>query len=285
MDCFSINIGGRLMDLSRPKVMGILNVTPDSFYSESRCFDENKITGKVEKMLSEGMDILDLGACSTRPGTEVAGEEEEKRRLDFALKIIRKKWPEIVISVDTFRSGLAEFVVKEYGVNIINDISGGDFDRKMFPVVSKLNVPYILMHIKGDSTSTMQDNPEYDSLMAEITTYFSERVARLRDLGQNDIILDPGFGFGKTVENNYELLRCMDYFDIFKLPLLVGMSRKSMIFKLLGTTPQESLNGTTVLNTMALLKGANILRVHDIKEAVECVKIFDIYKNAGICRN
>lgn len=280
---YSINIHGRLIDLSVPKVMGILNVTPDSFFSSSRYMSEEGILSRVEQIIDDGADILDVGACSTRPGIELVSEQEELIRLRSALHLIRKRWPAIPVSVDTFRASVARIVVEEYGADIINDISGGDMDPEMFATVAALQVPYILMHIQG-TPSKMQINPHYENLMPEVCRYLSKRVNDLRALGVNDIILDPGFGFGKTLENNYELLRRLNEFELFDLPLLVGVSRKSMIYKCLGSSPEKSLNGTSVLNTMALLGGAHFLRVHDVKEAVECVKLVQTCKTAGLCR-
>lgn len=279
---YTLNLHGRLMDLSVPKVMGILNVTPDSFFSSSRYMSEEGILFRAGQLIDEGADILDVGACSTRPGIELVSEEEELLRLRLALHLIRKRWPDMPISVDTFRAKVAEAVVTEYAVDLINDISGGDLDPNMFETVARLQVPYILMHMQG-TPGTMQQNPQYEDLMTEICQFFSKRVEALRRLGMNDIILDPGFGFGKTVDHNYELLRRLDEFALFDLPLLVGVSRKSMIYKHLGLTPEQSLNGTSILNTLALAGGANILRVHDIKEALECVKLVQTFKTAGLC--
>jgi len=271
------------MDLGVPKVMGILNVTPDSFFSSSRYMSEEGILRRVGEILDEGADILDVGACSTRPGIELVSEEEELLRLRLALHLIRKRWPGIAVSVDTFRSSIARVVVSEYGADIINDISGGEMDPEMFATVAELKVPYILMHMKG-TPATMQKEPKYDDLFRDICLYFSERVQKLRALSVNDIILDPGFGFGKTIDHNYELLRRLHDFDFFELPLLVGISRKSMIFKSLNLTSEQSLNGTTVLNTLALSGGASILRVHDVKEASECVRLVQTYKTSGLCQ-
>lgn len=271
------------MDLGVPKVMGILNVTPDSFFSSSRYMSEEGILRRVGEILDEGADILDVGACSTRPGIELVSEDEELLRLRLALHLIRKRWPGITVSVDTFRSSIARVVVSEYGADIINDISGGEMDPEMFATVAELKVPYILMHMKG-TPATMQKEPKYDDLFRDICLYFSERVQKLRALNVNDIILDPGFGFGKTIDHNYELLRRLHDFDFFELPLLVGISRKSMIFKSLNLTSEQSLNGTTVLNTLALSGGASILRVHDVKEASECVRLVQTYKTSGLCQ-
>ena len=271
------------MDLSVPKVMGILNVTPDSFFSSSRYMSEEGILQRVEEILDDGADILDVGACSTRPGIELVSEEEELLRLRLSLHLIRKRWPGIAVSVDTFRSNIARVVVSEFGVDIINDVSGGEMDPEMFTTVAELKVPYILMHMKG-TPATMQNEPKYDDLFKEICLYFSKKVQKLRSLGINDIILDPGYGFGKTIEHNYELLRRLHDFDFLELPILVGISRKSMIFKLLNVTPERSLNGTTVLNTLALSNGASIIRVHDVKEARECVRLVQTYKTSGLCQ-
>lgn len=268
-----INVNGKLMDMNTPQVMGILNVTPDSFYAESRKQTEEGIINRVNQIISEGASIIDIGAYSSRPFADDVSPEEEMSRLRKGLNIIRKEVPEAIVSVDTFRSDIAKMCVEEYGVAIINDISAGELDKGMFPTVAKLGVPYILMHMKG-TPQDMQTNPLYDNLLKEVFYYFSEKLAALRDLGTKDIILDPGFGFGKTIEDNYKLLNNLQEFSIFDLPILVGVSRKSMIYKLLGTTPQEALNGTTVIDTISLMKGANILRVHDVREAVESVKIF-----------
>lgn len=269
-----ININGQLLDLSEPCVMGIVNVTPDSFYQESRTQRELEILNRVDTILEEGGKIIDIGAYSSRPDAKDITTEEEMSRLHFALKAIRKRHQDVIISVDTFRSSIAERCVKEYGVNIINDISGGELDDKMFSVVAELGVPYIMMHMKG-VPQTMQHNPQYSNIFKDILYYFSEKIEQLRTLGAKDIILDPGFGFGKTLDHNYELMAHLEEFKIFDLPLLVGVSRKSMIYKLLDVTPQEALTGTTVLHTFALQKGANILRVHDVREAVQTVALYN----------
>ena len=265
---YSINVRGKLLDLSEPQIMGILNVTPDSFYSGSRKQTDAEIRDRVEQIIGEGGQMIDIGAYSSRPGADDVSSEEEMRRLKMGMKIVREIAPDIPVSVDTFRADVARMCVEELGVDIINDISGGELDKDMFATVAKLGVPYILMHMKGNPQN-MQNNPHYDDLMKEILLYFAEKVQQLRDLGQKDIILDPGFGFAKTVEHNYELMNHMDELKVFELPILSGISRKSMIYKLLGTNPLEALNGTTVLNTISLLKGASILRVHDVKEARE----------------
>lgn len=269
---YTINVGGKLMDLSEPQVMGILNVTPDSFYSESRKNTDQEIADRVQAILAEGASMIDIGAYSSRPGADDVSAEEEMNRLRGGLKILRDIAPDAVVSVDTFRADVAKMCVEEYGVQIINDISGGELDERMFSTVAELGVPYILMHMKGDP-QTMQNGPHYDDLLAEILRYFGTKVQQLHELGVKDIILDPGFGFAKTLEHNYELMNRMQDLQVLELPMLVGISRKSMIYRLLGTSPEEALNGTSVLNTLALLKGTSILRVHDVKEAVEVVQI------------
>ena len=267
-----INVNGRLMDLNEPQVMGILNVTPDSFYAGSRGVTERYILERLQQIMDEGASIVDVGAYSSRPGAQEVSVEEEMERLRTGLELIRKHRPEAIVSVDTFRADVAKMCVEEYGVAIINDISAGQMDKEMFTTMARLGIPYIIMHMKG-TPQTMQNNPQYEHFLKEIFYYFSEKVQKLRDLGVKDIIIDPGFGFAKTLEHNYELMNHLEEFSLFELPLLVGVSRKSMIYKLLGTTPEEALNGTTSLNTIALLKGANILRVHDVKEAIEAVRI------------
>ena len=277
---YTINANGQLIDLGTPQVMGILNVTPDSFYSGSRKQTETEIAERVEQILAEGGQMIDIGAYSSRPNADDVSTKEEMERLRRGLRILREKAPYAIVSVDTFRADVAKMCVEEYGVQIVNDISGGELDKEMFPTVARLGVPYVLMHMKG-TPQTMQEAPHYDDLMKEVLLYFAEKIQQLRDLGQKDIILDPGFGFAKTLEHNYELLSHLEALQIFELPILVGVSRKSMIYKLLGTTAQEALNGTTVLNTICLMKGcANILRVHDVKECVEAVEIYkELYKN------
>ena len=273
-----INVNGRLIDLSEPQVMGILNVTPDSFYAGSRMETEKDIINRLHQITSEGASLLDIGAYSSRSGAEHISAEEEMNRLRAGLDLVRKHQPEAVVSVDTFRADVAKMCVEEYGVAIINDISAGHMDPAMFETIAKLSVPYIMMHMQG-TPQDMQMNPHYDNLLKEVFLYFAERVQKLRDLGVKDIIIDPGFGFGKTLEHNYELMNHLDEFQLFELPLLVGISRKSMIYKLLGSNPEEALNGTTVLNTLALMKGANILRVHDVKAAKEAVTLVEKMKS------
>lgn len=269
---YTLNLGGQLLSLATPRVMGILNVTPDSFYDGSRCPKKAEITERVHTMVREGADIIDIGGYSSRPHAADISPDEEMRRLSVGLEIIRKHYPDAFVSVDTFRAEVARRCVEEYGVQIINDISGGELDHKMFETAADLHVPYILMHMRG-TPDTMMTLTDYDNLIGDMLYYFSERIARLESLGVNDIIIDPGFGFSKTLDDNYLLMKHLDEFARIGLPLLVGVSRKSMIYKYFGTTPAESLNGTTALNVLALLGGANILRVHDVREAVEAVRI------------
>lgn len=269
---YTLNLGGQLLSLATPRVMGILNVTPDSFYDGSRCPEKAEITERIHTMVREGADIIDIGGYSSRPHAADISPDEEMRRLSVGLEIIRKHYPDAFVSVDTFRAEVARRCVEEYGVQIINDISGGELDHKMFETAADLHVPYILMHMRG-TPDTMMTLTDYDNLIGDMLYYFSERIARLESLGVNDIIIDPGFGFSKTLDDNYLLMKRLDEFARIGLPLLVGVSRKSMIYKYFGTTPAESLNGTTALNVLALLGGANILRVHDVREAVEAVRI------------
>ena len=267
-----INVRGQLLDLAAPQVMGILNVTPDSFYADSRTMSEEEIARRADEIITQGASMIDVGAYSSRPGAENISEQEEISRLCFALRIIRERHPQAIISIDTFRSRVADFCVQEYGADIINDISGGSIDPQMFATVARLGVPYILMHLKG-IPQTMQQNPTYEDVVREVILYMAERLRQLNELGVKDVIIDPGFGFAKTLEHNYELMNALQDFSILERPILVGISRKSMIYKLLDGTPSDSLNGTTCLNTIALMKGANILRVHDVREAVEVVQI------------
>lgn len=275
---YTINVGGRLMDMSSPKVMGILNVTPDSLFSGSRKQTEQEIADRCNQIIAEGGDIIDVGAFSTRPGAPEVSETEEMERLRYGLNILRREQPDAVVSVDTFRPDVARMAVEEYGVAIVNDVSEGGITGvankplgwtqgdypEIFTMVARLGVPYILMSVKPN--------------IKEMLLGFAHEVQQLRDLGVKDIILDPGFGFGKTLDDNYLLMNEMDKLKVLGLPLLVGVSRKSMIFKLIGGDPTTSLNGTTVLHTISLIKGANILRVHDVKEAAECVAIFERLK-------
>ena len=273
----TINIAGRLIDFSTPLVMGIMNITPDSFYSGSR-ISEKEVVHRAVEIVEQGGSIIDIGGQSTSPTSTLLTADEELGRLLPALKAIRRELPNTIISVDTFYADVARTVVEKHGVAIINDISGGQIDKRMFETVAQLQVPYILMHMQG-MPQTMQQFTNYDHMMQEILYYFSEKIAQLRQLGVNDIIVDPGFGFSKTTDQNFELMQNLKYFDIFDYPLLVGISRKSMIYRFLGGTPKESLNGTTVLNSWSLLNGANILRVHDVKEAVESVMLMQKIQN------
>ena len=279
---YTINVNGTLMDLSTPRVMGIVNVTPDSFFAGSRTPTEADVAHRVEQLLAEGADILDIGGYSSRSGAADVSPEEECDRLRLGLTAIRRVCPDAVVSVDTFRADVARMCVEEYGVAIINDISGGELDAEMFPTVARLGVPYVLMHMQG-TPQTMQDKPHYEDVLQEVFLYFARKVQQLRDLGQKDIILDPGFGFGKTLEDNYALLAHMDELSsVFGLPVLAGVSRKSMITKVLGVTPAEALNGTTVLNTLCLTKGAAILRVHDVRPAVEAVRLVQAMQGSAL---
>ena len=269
----TINCNGRLIDLNEPKIMGILNTTPNSFYDGGSNQSINLILEKVEKHISEGADILDIGGYSTKPGAENVSEQEEIDRTAPVIQKIIEQYPEMIISVDTFRAYVAREAVKA-GASIINDVSGWELDNNMFDAIKELNVPYILMHMKG-TPQTMQNNPTYEDVTLEVNKYFSKKIAQLKEAKVNDIILDPGFGFAKTLEQNYELFSKMEALGFGEFPLLVGISRKSMIYKFFETSPQEALNGTSVLNMVALQKGAKILRVHDVKEAKETLKIFN----------
>ena len=273
----TINIKGELLELSQPIVMGILNITPDSFFAESRKQGEQEIIARV----AQGGKIVDIGAQSTRPSSTLLSSKEEIERLRPALNIINKEFPDAILSVDTFYSDVARFCVEEHGIDIINDISGGEMDKNMFDTVASLNVPYILMHMRG-TPQTMSQLTDYDNLVQDIFYYFSKKIAELHLKGVNDIIIDPGFGFSKTIDQNYELMASLKGFSIFDLPLLVGISRKKMIYNLIDSTAEESLNGTSILNTFALQNGADILRVHDVKEAVEAVKITEKLKGYSL---
>jgi len=261
-----------------PKVMGILNITPDSFYKGSRYNSDEDILGAAVRMMEEGADILDVGGYSSRPGAVDISKEEEGKRVLKAIKLISRELPEAIISIDTFRADIAREAIIGCGAHMINDISGGDADNEMFSVVEKLNVPYIMMHMKG-YPRIMQDNPVYDDIVADILKWFGDRIFRLQKVGVKDIIIDPGFGFGKTVDHNFELLRRLGDFSIAGLPVLIGISRKSMIWKTLRITADEALNGTTALNAIALINGADILRVHDVKEAVQTIQLFKNISN------
>lgn len=267
---YTMNLRGKLVELRRPWVMGILNVTPDSFYADSRTpmAEPDRIAQRVRQMLAEGADIIDVGAYSSRPGADDISPLEEMRRLEVALTTVREVAPEVYVSVDTFRSEVARQCVEHFGVDLINDISGGVLDRAMPKVVARLGVPYIIMHMKGNP-ETMQTAPEYQDVLAEVLEFLARQQQRFFDAGGKDVIIDPGFGFGKTLQHNYRLMDRLQDFHELHAPLLVGVSRKSMIYKLLETTPQEALNGTTVLHTIAMMKGAHIFRVHDVQAAVE----------------
>lgn len=269
---YTMNLNGRLVVLDRPLVMGILNLTPDSFYALSRKQSEEEIAERVAELVAEGADIIDVGACSSRPGAEDVPMEEEMTRLRHGLKLLRQVAPEAVVSVDTYRADVAAMCVEEYGVSIINDIAAGQMDNRMFDTVARLRVPYILTHMQG-TPNTMQAAPQYENVVHEVLKSLAAYMKDLHERGVADVIIDPGFGFGKTLEHNYQLMNRLEEFHLLNAPLLVGISRKSMIYNLLKTNPAEALNGTTVLNTVALMKGAHILRVHDVKACRECVDI------------
>lgn len=268
----SINCKGKLLSFSRPLVMGILNITPNSFFDGGKHNSVKQAVFQTEKMLNEGADIIDIGAYSSQPNAEFVSEEMETERLLPVIKTLLKEFPDILISVDTFRANVADKAIDE-GATIINDISGGDLDKNMLHVAAQQRVPYIMMHMRG-TPQNMQQFTDYEDVTKEIIHYFSERLAQAYEAGIKDVIIDPGFGFSKTLDQNYELLSKLNLFQHLDVPILAGISRKSMIYKFLETTPQEALNGTTVLNTLALMSGANILRVHDVKEATECVKLY-----------
>lgn len=272
-----LSCGDKQLDLSVPAVMGILNVTPDSFFDGGRYTDEDKLLQHAGDMVTEGASIIDIGAASTRPGSEDIGEAEELRRLLPSIQAVRKIFPDVIISADTYRAAVAEKAI-EAGANMINDVSGGTMDNKMFEIAGRLKVPYVLMHIKG-TPKDMQIDPQYDDVTGEVKKYFEEKLNRLQQLGVEQVILDPGFGFGKTVEHNYRLLHDLNTFTELGFPVLAGVSRKSMINKVLRTKPENALNGTTAVNTIALLNGAKILRVHDVREAVQAVKIVEFYRS------
>lgn len=269
----TINCKGKLIDLSTPKVMGILNVTPNSFYDGGKHIDEKSILLQVEKMLLEGATFIDIGGYSSKPNAEFVSEEEELQRILPIVQKVLNEFPETIISIDTFRSKVAKETV-ESGAAMINDISAGNLDDAMLQTIADLQVPYIMMHMRG-TPQTMQSMTQYENIVKEMIFYFSDKVAKARSLGINDLIIDPGFGFAKTLEQNFEVLNKLELFQMLELPLLAGVSRKSMIYKTLDTTAEFALNGTTSLNTISMMKGAKILRVHDVKEAVECVKLFN----------
>ena len=270
----TLNIGGKLLDLSTPQVMGILNVTPDSFYSGSRVVQTEEAYKKAERMLSEGASLLDIGGHSTRPGADAVSEEEEIKRVLPVVEMLQKRFPKAILSIDTFRASVARQAV-EAGAHIINDIAGGNLDTAMFETVASLNVPYILMHSRG-TPQTMKSLNHYDHLVTDIVRELQAKIYQLQQLGVKDIVADMGFGFAKNADQNYILLRELKTFQLLNVPLLIGLSRKSMIWRKLDITPDQSLNGTTVLNTVALMNGADILRVHDVKEAIEAVKLIQL---------
>ena len=275
----NIVIKGNIIDTSNPIVMAIINSTPDSFYSGSRHSSKEEVKKSAEKAINEGASILDIGGYSTRAGAPEVTEQEEINRVCMALGAIREEWPEIPISVDTFRSSVAKISVKEFDADIINDVYGGEMDKTLFSTMAELQVPYILMHSKGNP-QTMQNMTEYSDFESDILRYFSEKIKQLRDAGFNkEIIIDPGYGFAKTVEQNYQLLNDLSLFECFNAPILVGISRKTMIYKPLEITPLEALNGTTILNTFAIERGANILRVHDVRQAMEVIKLHHLLKS------
>ena len=268
----NINIKGQIFPIDRPLVMGIINLTNDSFYSGSRVNNLKSAEERIERMFEEGADIIDIGAMSSRSGSNLINHKEEWQRLISVLELINKKYSDKIFSLDTVNSVTAKKAVKDFGIDIINDISSGNIDKNMFDTIAELHVPYIIMHMRG-TPENMQSLTEYTSLINDILLFFSEKVNKLNSLGVNDIILDPGFGFSKTIEQNYQLLNDLEKFSIFGLPVIVGLSRKSMIWKTLNITPEQSLNGTSALNIIALNKGANVLRVHDIKEAKEVITL------------
>ncbi|MBQ9555716.1 MAG: dihydropteroate synthase [Muribaculaceae bacterium] len=274
---YSLRLKGRIVAIDRPWVMGIVNVTPDSFYSGSRVADERALIERVGQMLDEGADVIDVGACSTRPGSGQVDAREEMSRLSWAIAAIRRMWPDAIISVDTYRADVARCCVEELGADIINDISGGTMDEDMFPTMARLQVPYVLMHMRG-TPETMASMTDYDDVAADVLEWMARRIGELRQLGVTDVIADPGFGFAKTLEQNYRLLECLDSFHALDAPLLVGVSRKRMIYTPLQCTAHEALNGTTVINTLALERGAHILRVHDVRPAVEAVKLVTLLR-------
>ncbi len=267
----TLNCAGRLIDVSTPKVMGILNLTPDSFYSKSRFSSDKKLLIQAEKMLASGATFIDMGGYSSRPGAPFVSEKEELSRVISAVELLLKNFPDILISIDTFRSSVAKKCI-DAGAVMINDISGGTLDKNMLRTIATLQVPYVMMHLRG-TPQTMMQFTHYDDMMIDITCYFSEKITQAQAAGINDIILDPGFGFAKTRQQNFELLNHLEHFTLFEKPLLVGLSRKSMIYKTLQISALEAKNGTSVLNTIALLKGASILRVHDVKEAIETIRL------------
>ncbi len=274
----TINTNGKLLNISKPIIAGILNITPDSFFDGGRYTNIDALRKRIKQIIFEGAEIIDIGAYSSRPGAKHISEKEELQRLIPVLELMQKDFPNTIISVDTFRSEIAKIVVKNYGVAIINDISGGNIDKKMLPTIGKLNVPYIMMHMKG-TPKNMQENPKYKDLIKEIIKFFAKKIKYTRQLGINDVIIDPGFGFGKTIEHNYQILNELEKFKILDCPILVGISRKSMIYKVLNSNPKNVLPASLALNMVALENGANILRVHDIKETMQVINVFKKLKN------
>ena len=278
---YSLNLHGRLVTIDRPWVMGIVNVTPDSFYSGSRVADERQLIERVGQMVANGADVIDVGACSTRPGSGQVDAEQEMSRLQWALAAIRRELPDVILSVDTYRAVVAQRCVQDWGTDIINDISGGTLDSEMFGTVASLRVPYVMMHTRG-TPETMASLTDYDNVAADVLEWMARRIDCLRQMGVADVIADPGFGFAKTLEQNYQLLARLEAFHALDAPLLVGVSRKRMIYSALGCDADGALNGTTVINTMALLQGAHILRVHDVKAAVEAVQLTSLLRQASV---
>lgn len=276
----SINLNGQLLDLAKPVVMGIINVTPDSFFDGGKYKTEKKVLKRAEEILTQGGAVIDIGAVSTQPGSEGISTKDEIERLLPAVRAVKKEFPDAFISIDTYRSWVALKVIEDCGPCMVNDVSGGNFDVNMFDTIGKLRVPYVLMHMLGTPVK-MQNNPEYGDIIRDISMFFTEQVKKLTKAGVVDVIIDPGFGFGKTLDHNFELLNRLDSFKVFQLPLMVGVSRKSMIYKMLKITPEEALNGTSVVNTLALMGGADILRVHDVKEAVETIRILDMVRSTS----
>lgn len=277
---FSLNLRGHLVEFTRPQIMGILNVTPDSFYAASRQFDADSIASYAECMIANGADMIDLGAYSSRPGADEVTEKEEIARLELGIRTIREKVSDsVIISIDTFRSEVARIAIEEFGADIINDISGGDLDKNMYATVASFGAPYILMHMRGTPAS-MQSMTEYEDVTADVLADLARKLSILNDYGINDVIVDPGFGFAKTLEQNYRLMRNLELFHVLGRPLLIGISRKSMIYKAIDRNPEDALTGTTVLNTISLLQGASILRVHDAREASDAVKLVNLTLNS-----
>ncbi len=270
----SLNCRGKLLGLEQPRIMGILNITPDSFYDGGQYEDPSNALQQARKMIAEGMDILDIGAASSRPGAPLSSAEEEIVRLRPVISLIRKEFPDLIISIDTYHASVASEMVSSYGADMVNDISAGEIDPEMFSTIAQLNVPYIIMHMKG-IPGNMQDKPEYSNVTDEVIRFFSEKINQLHRTGISDVLIDPGFGFGKTMDHNYSIMRQLSAFNMFELPIVIGISRKSMIYKLLDTTRDDCLNGTTAAHMILLERGVNIVRVHDVKAASEAIRIFN----------